>query len=249
MIVGLVGAVMTAADMTRVVYLTFFGEYRGHGHPHESGPRITVPLWILAVLGLTAGFANIPAAVGPGDTFDLRFEHFFEPKGPYFPVTNVSHPEFSLGIALGATVIGLLGVGAAYLWYWRGLGPHGITQRNRPARTGYRVLENKYYFDWLYTDVIVGAVKGPIARAAYWVNQNVIDGVVNGAGRGATAVGRFVYTRIDQQVVDGAINSSASAANSSGQVFRQLTSGKVQQYGALLFGAAALFAGVIIIFV
>ena len=249
MIVGLVGAVMTAAYMTRVVYLTFFGEFRGHGHPHESGPRITVPLWILAVLGVTAGLVNIPAAVGPGDTFDLRFEHFFEPKGPYFPITNFSHPEFSLGVALVATVIGLLGIGAAYLWYWRGLGPHGITQRNRLARTGHRVLENKYYFDWLYTDVIVAAIKGPIARAAYWVNQNVIDGVVNGAGRGATAVGRFVYTRIDQQVVDGAINSSASAANSSGQVFRQLTSGKVQQYGALLFGAAALFAGVIIIFV
>jgi NADH-quinone oxidoreductase subunit L len=95
----------------------------------------------------------------------------------------------------------------------------------------------------------VAAVKGPIARAVYWVNQNVIDGVVNGAGRLSTVVGRFVYDRIDQQVVDGAIKGSATAANSSGQVFRQLTSGKVQQYGALLFGAAALFAGVIIIFV
>ena len=86
-------------------------------------------------------------------------------------------------------------------------------------------------------------------RAVYWVNQNVIDAVVNGAGRLSTVVGRFVYDRIDQQVVDGAVNRSASAANESGQVFRQLTSGKVQQYGALLFGAAAIFAGAIIIFV
>jgi NADH-quinone oxidoreductase subunit L len=248
MVVGIVGALMTAAYMTRTVYLTFFGEYRGHGHPHESGPRITVPLWILAVLGVTAGLANLPAALGP-DAVELRFEHFYEPKAPYFPIENFSHPEFSLGIALGATAIGLIGVGAAYLWFWRGLGPHGITQRNRLARTGYRVLENKYYFDWLYTDVIVAAFKGPIARAVYWVNQNVIDGVVNGAGRLSTVVGRFVYDRIDQQVVDGAINRSASAANESGQVFRQLTSGKVQQYGALLFGAAAIFAGAIIIFV
>ncbi|HEX5366903.1 MAG TPA: NADH-quinone oxidoreductase subunit L [Acidimicrobiales bacterium] len=249
MVVGIVGALMTAAYMTRVVYLTFFGEYRGHGHPHESGPRLTVPLWVLAVLGVTAGFANLPAAVGPGDGLDLRFEHFYEPKAPYFPTANFSHPEFSPGIAVTATIVAVLGIGVAYLWYWRGLGPHGITQRNRLARVGRQVLENKYYLDWLYTDVIVGAVKGPVARAAYWVNQHVIDGVVNGAGRGATAVGRFVYTRIDQQVVDGAITGSAAAANSSGQVFRQLTSGKVQQYGALLFGAAALFAGVIIIFV
>jgi NADH-quinone oxidoreductase subunit L len=248
MVVGIVGAVMTAAYMTRTVYLTFFGEYRGHGHPHESGPRITVPLWILAVLGVTAGLANLPAALGP-DAVELRFEHFYEPKAPYFPIENFSHPEFSLGIALAATAIGLIGVGAAYLWYWRGLGPHGITRRNRVARTGYTVLQNKYYFDWLYTDVIVAAFKGPIARGVYWFDQNVIDTVVTGAGRLSTVVGRFVYDRIDQQVVDGAVNRSASAANESGQVFRQLTSGKVQQYGALLFGAAAIFAGAIIIFV
>ncbi len=44
LLVGLVGAFMTAAYMARCVYLTFFGEYRGHGHPHESEPAITVPL-------------------------------------------------------------------------------------------------------------------------------------------------------------------------------------------------------------
>jgi NADH-quinone oxidoreductase subunit L len=248
MVVGIVGALMTAAYMTRTVYYTFFGEYRGHGHPHESGPRITVPLWILAVLGVTAGLANIPSALSP-DSTELRFEHFYEPRAPYFPVENFSHPEFSLGIALGATAIGLIGIGAAYLWYWRGLGPHAVTRRNRLAHAGFTFLENKYYFDKLYEGVIVSAFKGPIARGVYWFNQNVIDGVVNGAGRLSTVVGRFVYDRIDQQVVDGAVNRSAAAANEGGQVFRQLTSGKVQQYGALLFGAAAVFAGAIIIFV
>ena len=69
----------------------------------------------------------------------------------------------------------------AYAWYFRGLGPHGITERSKLARTGHRVLENKYYFDWLYTDVIVRAVKGPIAKAAYWFNQRGIDGVINTA--------------------------------------------------------------------
>jgi NADH-quinone oxidoreductase subunit L len=248
MAVGIVGALMTAAYMTRVIYLTFFGEFRGHGHPHESGPLITVPLWILAVLGVSAGLVNIPSALSP-DSLELRFEHYFEPKGAYFPTENFSHPGFSLGIALGATVIGLLGISLAYLWYWRGLGPHGITQRNQAARAGYTVLVNKYYFDHLYTDIIAGGTKGPVARGVNWFNQNVIDGVVNGAGRLSTVVGRFVYDRIDQQVVDGAINGSAAAAEGGGQIFRQLTSGKVQQYGALLFGAAALFAGAFIIFV
>ena len=48
LIVGLVGAFLTAAYMARCVYLTFFGEYRGHGHPHESERTITIPLIILA---------------------------------------------------------------------------------------------------------------------------------------------------------------------------------------------------------
>jgi NADH-quinone oxidoreductase subunit L len=248
MAVGIAGAFMTAAYMTRVIYLTFFGEFRGHGHPHESGPRIVVPLWILAVLGVSAGVVNLPSALTP-DTAALRFEHYFEPKGAYFPTENFAHPEFSWAIALGSTVIGLLGITLAYLWWWRGAGPQGITARNRIAAGGYTVLVNKYYFDRLYTDMIVGGVKGPVARATYWVNQNIIDGVVNGAGQLSTVVGRFVYTRIDQQVVDGAVNGSAAAAEGGGQIFRQLTSGKVQQYGALLFGAAALFAGAFIIFV
>ncbi|HET6951193.1 MAG TPA: NADH-quinone oxidoreductase subunit L [Acidimicrobiales bacterium] len=248
LVVGVLGAMMTAAYMTRVIWLTFFGEFRGHGHPHESGPRITVPLWILAALGATAGLANLPSALSP-DATELRFEHYFEPKGLYFPSVNFTHPEFSLGVAVGSTVIGLVGIGLAYVWFWRGAGPHGITERNRLARGGYTVLVNKYYFDRLYTDMIAGGVTGPVARGVNWINQYVIDGVVNGAGRLSTVAGRFVYNRIDQQVVDGAINSSASAANSGGQVFRQLTSGKVQQYGALLFGAAAVLAGAFIIFV
>jgi NADH-quinone oxidoreductase subunit L len=248
MAVGIAGALMTAAYMTRVIYLTFFGEFRGHGHPHESGPRIVVPLWILAVLGVSAGVVNLPSALTP-DTAALRFEHYFEPKGAYFPTENFAHPEFSFAIALGSTLIGVLGITLAYLWWWRGAGPQGITERNRIARGGYTVLVDKYYFDRLYTDMIAGGVKGPVARATYWVDQNIIDGVVNGAGRLSTLVGRFVYTRIDQQVVDGAVNGSAAAAEGGGQIFRQLTSGKVQQYGALLFGAAALFAGVFIIFV
>jgi NADH-quinone oxidoreductase subunit L len=248
MVVGIAGAFMTAAYMTRTVYLTFFGEFRGHGHPHESGPRITVPLWILAVLGVTAGVVNLPSALSPSSTA-LRFEHYFEPKGAYFPTIDFGHPTFSLGIAVFSTVIGLTGIALAYLWYFRDAGPHGITERNRVARGGYTVLVNKYYFDRLYTDMIVGSVKGPVARAAYWVNQNVIDGVVNGAGRFATVAGRFVYERIDQQVVDGAVNGSATLAEDGGQVFRKLTSGKIQQYGALMFAGAAVLAGIFIIFV
>ena len=81
----------------------------------------------------------------------------------------------------------------------------------RSRSAGYTFLENKYYLDDLYENVIVGGIKGPDrARPAYWVNQHVIDGVVNGDrprhGRGGP---RFTYDVIDQKVVDGAVNGLA----------------------------------------
>jgi NADH-quinone oxidoreductase subunit L len=257
LIVGLVGAFMTAAYMTRCIYLTFFGEPRGHAAdaahpPHESGPRILWPLYILSGMAVLAGFANLPntgALSWVPDGLALRFEHYYEPKGEYFPaiLDTFSHPEFNVGIALGSTAIGLLGIGLAYAWYWRGLGPQGITERNKLARVGHKVLVEKYYLDWLYTDVIVGAVKGPIARAAYWFNQKALDGVVDGAATVGVRSGRFVYDKIDQGVVDTLVNASGAAAEGSGQGLRRMQTGRVQQYAALLFAATAVFAGVLII--
>jgi NADH-quinone oxidoreductase subunit L len=257
LIVGLVGAFMTAAYMTRCVYLTFHGEPRGHAAdehhpPHESGPRILVPLYILSGLAMLAGFVNVPntgALDWVPDRFALRFEHFYEPKGDYFPsvLSTFAHPEFSIGIAAISTVIGVLGISLAAAWYFRNLGPHGITERNKLAKAGHRFLVEKYYLDHLYTDVIVGSVKGPIAKAAYWFNQRGIDGVVNGAGSLAVKSGRFVYDKIDQGVVDTIVNGSGAAAEGSGQGLRKIQTGRVQEYAALLFAGAALLAGVFII--
>ncbi|MGV3760664.1 MAG: hypothetical protein ACO1PW_14140, partial [Actinomycetota bacterium] len=134
-----------------------------------------------------------------------------------------------------------------YAWYWKGLGPQGITQRNKLARAGHTFLVEKYYFDKLYTDVIAGSVKGPVARGANWGNQNVIDAVVNAAGKGGAATGRFIYDRIDQGIVDKVVVGSGVAADSSGQGLRQIQTGRVQQYAALLFAGAAVLAAIFII--
>ena len=108
------------------------------------------------------------------------------------------------------------------------------------------MLENKYYLDWLYTDVIAAGVKGPIARASNWFNQHVLDAVVNGVGRSAVEVGQRVYDDIDQGVVDTIVKGSGAAAESSGQVLRKFQTGKVQQYGAYLFLGATVLAGVFV---
>jgi NADH-quinone oxidoreductase subunit L len=150
-------------------------------------------------------------------------------------------------VALVSTLVALAGVTSAYLWFFRGLGPHGISARNPAARAGYQLLENKYYLDKLYTDIIVGGIKGPVARASYWFNQRVIDGVVNGAGVASRLAGRFVYDKIDQNVVDGIVNGSGLTAEGSGQILRRQQTGRVQAYGTYLFAGAAILAAVFVI--
>jgi NADH-quinone oxidoreductase subunit L len=115
------------------------------------------------------------------------------------------------------------------------------------ARAGYRLLENKYYLDTLYETIVVGAVKGPIARAVNWFNQHILDGIVNGAGTSSRQAGRWVYDHVDQGVVDKVVRGSGLGAEGSGQVLRRGQTGKVQTYGAYLFGAATVLAAVFVI--
>ena len=115
------------------------------------------------------------------------------------------------------------------------------------ARLGHRILVNKYYLDWLYTTVIVGFVKRPLAKAAYWTNQNVIDRVVNEAGTRTVQAGEIVYHKVDQLVVDGIVNATGKISDSSGEELRRIQTGKVQQYAAIMFAAATILAGIFII--
>ena len=64
--VGVITAGMTAFYVLRAMFMTFFGEYRGHAHPHESPPVMTVPLAVLALLSLGGGFLfNVPNFLEP----------------------------------------------------------------------------------------------------------------------------------------------------------------------------------------
>ena len=235
LIIGLMGAFMTAAYMTRCVYLTFFGEARGnaaHHHPHESPPAITIPLIVLAVLSVGAGFLNAPGL--------LLFTKWN--LNEVVIGTGIVEHEFSITTAAISVAVGLGGIAVGGLYFFKNLGPHGITQRSKPLRAGYVFLDNKYYLDRLYTDGVVGSIKGPIARAVYWTNQNVLDGVVNGVGIASRGIAGFVYNVIDQKVVDGAVNGAGFSAEGGGSFLRVLQTGRVQNYAAIMFGAAAVSA-------
>ncbi len=295
--IGIIGAGMTAAYMTRATYLTFFGKARGaaahflgeehhdehaadaaadhgdaHGHdahddhgatvahgkplpfaPSDSPWQLTTPLLILGVLALISGYLN---AAPLGKSW-LRFEHWMIssaglPFGEHDPMALPHPPEFKWmntvpGLALVA--LGFL----VSLFLCRGLfgdkafALKGLTSRNKLAGAGHKFLVNKYYLDHLYEKVIVRGITGPISSAAYWVNQNILDGIVNGAGKGGRRTGELVYKYVDQGLVDGIVNGSGSSARATGGALQPMQSGKVNQYGALLFSAAAIGALVLVI--
>jgi NADH-quinone oxidoreductase subunit L len=258
---GIAAAALTAAYMTRVIWLVFFGEYRGHDHPHESPRVMTVPLIILAFMSVTTGFLNVPSAWNffMPEGWAHKFEDWVEPAGiSTFPLIDHAKPSWTL--ALFATTLAVIAGGVVWFYYQRlhAIDPKAteyteatgaISTRIGPLAVGHRILTEKYYLDHLYTGVIAGAVKGPIARVAYWTNQNILDGVINTVGKSSVVVSRFVYRFIDQAFVDGAVNASGRTSSSIGQVLRGIQTGQIRQYATLLFGAAAGLVGLFILFV
>lgn len=168
----------------------------------------------------------------------------------YFPKVKHAVPELSkILLSLGVVALGYATAIGFCIAFYKNKNPRlvGLTERSRIARGGYLFLKNKYYLDVLYQNVFVYFVSRPLAKATYWFNQNVIDGVVNGVGTSGKKAGNWVYNNIDQKIVDGAVNASGTVASETGHGLQPVQSGKVNQYGALLFGAATVGAIVLVI--
>jgi len=220
--IALITAVLTAFYMTRVVLLTFFGEYRGKAHPHESPLTMTGPLVLLAGLSCVAGFLGAPQLKG----VFADWVHF----GP------LVHEPFQYGFAAVSLVGAAAGVLVGYRLYagWR--------ERDPVAHLGplYTLLQHNYYLDDVYMKGIINPIKGPIARGVNWTNQNVLDGVVNGAAWMIRKLGLGVNA-VDRNVIDGAVNGAGFAAGLTGRGLRHVQGGNVQRYAIFLFvGVAAL---------
>jgi NADH-quinone oxidoreductase subunit L len=80
-----------------------------------------------------------------------------------------------------------------------------------------------------------------LSAFVYWTNQNILDGVVNGAGRLARAFAGAV-NGFDLKVVDGAVNGIGQTAGFTGGLLRYLQSGNVQRYAAFLFAGVVVLA-------
>lgn len=184
--IGVLTAMMTAFYMFRLLFVTFFGNFRGtheqEHHLHESPASMTVPLMILAVLSAVGGLMNVPHVLGGGESLS----HFM---APLFELSKKANPAFFehghlehsteyilMGVSVGAA---LLSIFFAYNLF--------ISKNTVPAAdkdvTGFaKVLQNKYYIDELYESVFVNPIR-KLSDLLYSFGEFLIDLVVNGAGR------------------------------------------------------------------
>ncbi len=167
---GTITAGLTAFYVFRAMFLTFFGDYRGHEHHvHESPPVMLVPLAILALLSLGGGFLfKIPAFLGT-----------------VFPTLEVEEDFVLMAIS---TAAGLIGIGVAWLFYVvRPSLPDSLVAGIRGL---YTVVYNKYFVDEIYDHAVVRPIVNG-SRAVLWkgVDAGLIDGMVNGVGARARNIG------------------------------------------------------------
>ncbi|MDZ7638951.1 MAG: NADH-quinone oxidoreductase subunit L [Bryobacterales bacterium] len=168
--VGIVTAAMTSFYVFRALFVTFFGEYRGDAHPHESPASMTLPLVALAVLSVGGGFLNVP--------------HFLQPM---LPVPEAGHDSMLVYIALGA---GLLGIAISYVFYV--LSPGLPVSIAAGLGAAYRLVLNKFYVDEIYDFLVVRPLLSS-SRNIFWpMDRIVVDGAVNGVATQARAVGRVL---------------------------------------------------------
>ena len=184
--IGLFTAFLTAFYMFRLLFLTFFGEFRGteeqKHHLHESPASMTLPLIILAILAAVGGFMNAPLVLGRGYLADYLAPLFTYSQrlNPTAFNAEVDHAtEYMLiGLSVGAGVLGII---LAYVQYVsRGVRPaEDDAQRSAPES----VVYHKYYIDELYNALFVRPTMWLSKTLYRYVEQGIIDPVVNGFGR------------------------------------------------------------------
>ncbi|HEV8629593.1 MAG TPA: NADH-quinone oxidoreductase subunit L [Thermoanaerobaculia bacterium] len=212
--IGTVTAAITAFYMFRLFFMTFHGTFRGSDeqrhHLHESPPSMTVPLIVLAIGSVVAGW------VGVIPFLDRDWlGHFLAPviADVGLPAHHAEHSLTTEALLVGASVLaGLLGIFLAWRLYGRQRNLAGEDAFVARFPTLHRVLANKYYVDELYDALVIR----PIAWLA-----------------------RMCWKVIDTILINGAVHVGAFVVELTGDLVRFTTTGNVRNY-LLYFFAAVL---------
>jgi NADH-quinone oxidoreductase subunit L len=207
-----------------------------HGHgahthaPHDAPPSMAIPLMVLAVGSVVAGYIGVPHALGGSNRIEEFLHPSFEAHGvageAAAPVPEATgeaetHDSTELMLMAISTGIALAGIGiAAYFWLRNRAAADALAVRLRPV---YRLLLNKYYIDEIYNAVFVQPIK-QLSTKGLW--------------RGA-----------DAGLIDGAVNGVGIAVRGTSTILRRVQTGSVRTYAAGVFVGVVLIVGYYLLFV
>ena len=257
--VGAVTALLTAIYMFRLVYLTFHGEavargahggshhgdHGGHGdtdpgdragHLHDPPPSMAIPLIVLAIGSVLAGYVGVPHVLGGENRIERflapSFEAHERPTAVHEPLATeaavaeagFAEPAHEAGAASARTELALMAVSTAAALGGIGIAAFFFLRRRdaaeRMARRFpgvHRLLLGKYFVDELYDAAIVQPIKR-VSTVALW--------------RG-----------MDAGVIDGAVNGAGVVVRAGGSALRRLQTGSVRVYAASLLLGVVLVVG------
>jgi NADH-quinone oxidoreductase subunit L len=218
-LLGTLAAFCTAFYMYRLVYLTFYGTFRGthdqEHHLHESPPSMTIPLWILAALSLVGGVLGLPAVFGVPNFL----EHWLSPivievGGTHRLVEIPASAEWTVMIV--STLVAIAGWFAARALYKeKQLASDAAFEQRSPGVA--RALENKWYVDELYGAIVVR----PLERTSVFL-WRVVDAIIDGI---AAMLGYIVAA--------------------CGDLLRFFQTGNVRNYALMFFAGVVVFIWVL----
>lgn len=182
-------SMLTAYYMFRLVFLTFFTNFRGthdqEHHLHESPVTITFPLIMLGLLSLVGGFIGLPEITGQKHWLsDFLAPVFTAPKIELAGATEQAPELMLMGIAV---ILALVSIGWAYNRF--------ISKGTIPAEEGKlagfgNLVYRKYMIDELYSAIIVK----PLLFISEWgyevVDRIIVDGIVVWTGRISVITGK-----------------------------------------------------------
>ena len=212
--IATVAAFITAFYMFRAVFMTFCGESRvdPHVHPHESPPLMSVPLMALAGLSVVGGFVGFPIIAGAN-----KFRDFLAPA--ITPLVHEVHAPawFEITMMIFSMAVALAGIYTAYRMYIkRPELPEKVVEK---IPVVYDLVFHKYYMDEIYDATVVEPIK-------------------NGSD--------FLWHGVDENVVDGAVNGSATTIGWLSSHLRKLETGFVQNYALAILIGVVLITGYLI---
>ena len=228
-------ALLTAFYTMRQITLTFLGQPRTQaaGHAHESKWTMTLPLIVLAVFAVAAGWAGIP------EDFPLIGGLLPNWMHDFVGGTLLEHPHpvaFSpipLLTSIGVSLLGLLGGWLVYRNAKAGA-PDPLIRALGPVHT---LLKRKYYFDELYERFVVAPAYWLAETFTYkFLDGKVIDGVLHTIALVAGSVGTYLRRYIDLPLVNGAGDLVGESIKRAGRGGRVIQTGRVQGY--LVVGVA-----------